>query len=70
MFFFVNFFSMAFFDKIEVDFFLYCPLPDRLPSGSSANFTKRGALRRVKENPLKMKGTKKESISILLKKSL
>ena len=48
MFFFLwTFFYKAFFDKIEGDFFLYCPLPGRLPSGSSANFTERGALRRV-----------------------
>ena len=40
----VNFFFKYFLHKIEVDFFLYCPLPYSLPSGSSANLTaRRGA---------------------------
>ena len=41
MFIFLNFFERAFFDKFEVDFFLYCPLPYSLPSGYSANLTAR-----------------------------
>ena len=40
-----NFFVSTFFKrdffKIEVYFFLYCPLPYSLPSGSSANLTAR-----------------------------
>ena len=37
----MNFFERDFLYKIEVDFFLYCPLPYSLPSGSSANLTTR-----------------------------
>ena len=36
-----NFFWRDFLLKIEVDFFLYCPLPYSLPLGSSANLTAR-----------------------------